>query len=212
MRNYSLLDQVLINVDEGMRSLFAAPMASDRDYPAEKQQEAAMSQSERRHAASLMRVNHSGEISAQALYQGQAATAQLKDVRDKMNQAALEEKDHLAWCAQRLEELESQPSSLNFVWYLGSFMIGALAGAVGDRWSLGFVVETERQVVEHLTEHLQRLPQQDEKSRAIVMQMRDDEDHHATIALQAGGAKLPWLVQTLMRANAKVMTSTTYYF
>ena len=171
-----------------------------------------MSQTERRHAAGLMRVNHSGEISAQALYQGQAATAQLKNIREKMQQAALEEKEHLAWCAQRLEELGSHPSALNFAWYLGSFMIGALAGAIGDRWSLGFVVETERQVVKHLTEHLQRLPTQDEKSRAVIEQMREDEDHHATVALQAGAEKLPALVQKLMSASAKVMTTTAYYY
>jgi ubiquinone biosynthesis monooxygenase Coq7 len=158
-----------------------------------------------------MRVNHAGEVSAQALYQGQALTAKLAEVRGKMERAALEENDHLAWCERRLKELDSHTSMLNPLWYTGSFAIGALAGLAGDKWSLGFVVETERQVVKHLDEHLSRLPEQDRRSRAILEQMKEDETHHATAALNAGGAELPEPVRQLMRLTSKVMTNAAYY-
>jgi ubiquinone biosynthesis monooxygenase Coq7 len=158
-----------------------------------------------------MRVNHAGEISAQALYQGQALTAKLPDVRDKMEQAAEEEFDHLNWCQSRLSELDSHTSVLNPAWYAGSFVIGALAGAAGDKWSLGFVAETEHQVVRHLDEHLEKLPAQDARSRAILERMKYDEAQHATVALQSGGAKLPFVVKKLMQLTSKVMTRTAYW-
>jgi ubiquinone biosynthesis monooxygenase Coq7 len=157
-----------------------------------------------------MRVNHAGEVAAQALYQGQALTARLDDVRDKMREAAIEEQDHLAWCEARLRELGSQPSLLNPLWYSGSFAIGALAGLAGDRWSLGFVAETEQQVVEHLESHLGDLPAKDQRSREVVTKMRDDEAEHRDTARDAGGAALPGPVRGLMRAVAGIMTRTAY--
>jgi 3-demethoxyubiquinol 3-hydroxylase len=158
-----------------------------------------------------MRVNHSGEVAAQALYQGQALTARLDQVRDKMTEAAQEENDHLAWTEARVRELGGHLSYLNPVWYLGSFLIGAAAGAAGDRWSLGFVAETEHQVVAHLDRHLARLPAQDARSRAILEQMRVDEARHATVALEAGAAALPEPVKRLMGLASQVMTRTAYW-
>ena len=157
-----------------------------------------------------MRVNHSGEVSAQGLYQGQALTARLPEVRDKMEQAAIEENDHLAWCEQRLNDLGTHKSLLNPVWYTGSFLIGATAGMLGDKWSLGFVAETEHQVVRHLDEHLKSIAEDDECSRAVLQQMKIDEAKHATTALQYGGARLAKPVQKLMALMSKVMTSTAY--
>jgi len=159
----------------------------------------------------MMRINHTGEVCAQALYQGQSLTARLERVRDGMEQAAQEENDHLAWCEQRIHELGSHTSYLSPVFYAGSFALGALAGAVGDKWSLGFVAETERQVVKHLDGHLQTLSPQDQKSRTILEQMRLDELHHGTKAQEAGGAELPTPVKRLMQAMSKVMTGTTYW-
>jgi ubiquinone biosynthesis monooxygenase Coq7 len=158
-----------------------------------------------------MRINHSGEVAAQALYQGQALTARLPGVRDKMERAAEEENDHLVWCERRINELGSHKSYLNPFWYAGSFAIGALAGAAGDKWSLGFVAETERQVVRHLDEHLSRLPEHDQRSRAVLEQMKEDEGHHATVALEAGGAELPEPVKKLMSLTSRVMTRTAYW-
>ena len=161
--------------------------------------------------ASLVYLLAAGEVCAQALYQGQALTAKLPNVREKMERAAQEENDHLAWCESRLKELGDHTSYLNPFWYAGSFAIGALAGLAGDKWSLGFVVETERQVVKHLDSHLQQLPPQDEKSRVILEQMKEDESRHATAALQAGGAELPTPVKKVMQATSKIMTRTTYH-
>jgi ubiquinone biosynthesis monooxygenase Coq7 len=158
-----------------------------------------------------MRVNHAGEVSAQALYQGQGLTARDPAVREAMAEAADEEVDHLAWCEERLDELRSHTSYLNPFWYLGSFSIGACAGLCGDRWSLGFVAETERQVVRHLESHLQQLPAADERSRRILAQMQEDEARHATTALEAGGAELPRPIRSLMQLCSRVMTTTAYY-
>jgi len=157
-----------------------------------------------------MRVNHSGEVSAQGLYQGQALTAKLPDVRAKMEQAAIEENDHLVWCEQRLKDLDARKSLLNPIWYGGSFLIGATAGLLGDKWSLGFVAETEHQVVRHLDEHLESLSESDERSRAILDQMKIDEAKHATTALHHGGADLPTAVKKIMGLMSKVMTRTAY--
>jgi len=198
-------------MDKAVRTVFGTPPVTERPNPAQAQPEAELSGDQRRLVAGLMRVNHAGEISAQALYQGQALTAKLGEVRSKMERAAMEENDHLAWCEQRLTELDSHASVLNPLWYAGSFAIGAAAGLAGDKWSLGFVVETEKQVVQHLEEHLERLPPQDHKSRAILEQMQEDEAHHATTALQAGSAELAKPVKQLMRLTSKLMTTTAYY-
>ncbi len=170
-----------------------------------------MSYQEKRHAASLMRINHTGEVCAQALYQGQALTAKLPNVRDKMEQAAQEEVDHLAWCSERIHELGSRESLLNPFWYASSFTIGALAGIAGDKWSLGFVAETEYQVCRHLDDHLEKLPIQDSKSRVILQQMREEELKHATTALEHGGAELPKPIKGAMGLMSKMMTSSVYY-
>lgn len=170
-----------------------------------------MSPEQRRMSIGLMRVNHAGEVSAQALYHGQSLTARQTEVRGSLEQAAAEENDHLAWCKERLDELGGRPSVLSPVWYAGSFAMGAVAGLLGDRWNLGFLAETERQVVEHLEGHLERLPESDQRSRAILEQMREDEAGHATSALQHGGAELPSPIRRLMGATARVMTGTAYW-
>ena len=205
-RRLSAIDELLINFDHGLRTVFGTPPTTERPDPAATIAEAELDDSERRLAGDLMRINHAGEVSAQGLYQGQALTAKLPKVRTAMERAALEENDHLDWCARRVDELGTHTSYLGPLWYAGSFGIGALAGIAGDRWSLGFVAETEHQVVRHLDEHLQQLPQQDEKSRAILEQMREDELHHATVALEGGGAALPTPIKALMGVMSKVMT------
>jgi ubiquinone biosynthesis monooxygenase Coq7 len=210
LRRYSLADRILVNLDRGLRTVFGRPPVSGRVYPAAAHPHATLSEEEGREAMRLMRVNHAGEVSAQALYQGQALTARLPGVRDKMERAALEENDHLLWCAQRIDELGGRTSLFNPFWYAGSFAIGALAGWAGDKWSLGFIVETERQVVEHLDGHLSRLPAADERSRAILLQMKEDEMHHGTVAQEAGAAVLPAPVRGLMQLTSKVMTGTAY--
>jgi len=200
-----------MNFDQALRTVFGKPQVTERTPPDTDLQQSELSKEEARHVAGLMRINHAGEVCAQALYQGQALTAKLPNVREKMERAAQEENDHLAWCENRLKELGDHTSYLNPFWYGGSFAIGALAGLAGDKWSLGFVVETERQVVKHLDSHLQQIPAQDEKSRAILEQMKIDEGHHATVALQAGGAELPTPVKKLMQTTSKLMTRTTYW-
>jgi ubiquinone biosynthesis monooxygenase Coq7 len=209
-RHYTFLDQCCINVDHALRTVFGRPPVTERANPADAVEDTELSDTQRRLAAGLMRVNHAGEVSAQALYQGQALTARLADVRDSMERAAMEENDHLAWCEQRVHELGDHTSYLNPLWYSGSLAIGALAGLAGDKWSLGFVAETERQVVRHLDDHLQRLPAHDAKSRAIVAQMKQDEARHATTALQAGGAQLPAPVKKLMTLMSRVMTRAAF--
>ena len=209
-RTYSPLDQLAMNMDQALRTVFGRPQVTERDNPARDRAEAELDEGERRHVAGLMRINHVGEVCAQALYQGQAMTAKLDNVRDSMQRAAQEENDHLAWCEQRLDELHSHKSFLNPFWYGASFAMGAVAGLAGDKWSLGFVAETEQQVVRHLDEHLARLPVQDEKSRAILEQMKTDELHHATVALEAGGAELPTPIRKAMRLTSKLMTTTAY--
>jgi ubiquinone biosynthesis monooxygenase Coq7 len=211
MRNYSPIDKLLLNLDTGLRTVFGQPVLTERPNPAEHLPDTELSEAERVLAGRLMRINHAGEVSAQGLYQGQALTARLPEVRGKMERAALEENDHLEWCERRAREMGTHVSYLNPLWYVGSLAIGAIAGAAGDKWSLGFVVETEHQVVKHLDEHLAQLPEHDQKSRAILEQMKDDEAHHATLALHAGGAPLPTPVKTLMGLVSKVMTRTAYW-
>ncbi len=208
------LDTWIGAADRALRALLAPAQAS-RPVPqppaAAEQGVAELSPDERRRAAALMRVNHAGEIAAQALYHGQAMAARSDTTRKMLLDAAREETDHLAWCEGRLEELESRPSLLNPLWYAGSFFIGALAALAGDRASLGFVVETERQVEGHLDQHLGRLPVADLRSRAIVQQMRADEAAHGANARAAGGAELPGPVRALMRHTARIMTGTAYW-
>jgi len=209
-RHYSPADRVIGHIDNALRTIFGKPQITERANPAADIADAKLSEQERQRVAGLMRVNHAGEVSAQGLYTGQALTARLPDVREKMERAALEENDHLAWCEQRLDELGSHKSLLNPVWYFGSLTIGAAAGVAGDKWSLGFVAETEHQVIRHLDEHLAKLPPQDEKSRAVLSQMKEDEAHHATVALQHGGAELPGPVKLMMRTTSKIMTTLAY--
>ena len=209
MRNYSLLDRLITPLDQTLRTLFASHVAA-RPNPAQNLPEAPEI-IDRRHTAALMRINHSGEVAAQALYQGQAFVSQRDATRASLMEAAREETDHLAWCAERIKELGGRTSLLNPLWYAGSFTIGALAGLAGDRTSLGFVAETERQVVEHLDGHLQRLPVEDVRTRAIIQQMSADEERHGRNAMLAGGAELPRPIRALMKLTAKVMTRTAYW-
>ena len=210
-RNYTPVDDLLINLDQAVRTLFGQLATTGRPNPAAAAPPVELPLAEQRMAGRLMRVNHTGEACAQALYRGQALTARLTAVRDRMERATIEENDHLAWCEARLQELDSRPSVLNPLFYAGAFAIGALAGAAGDRWSLGFVAETEQQVVEHLNAHLERLPTADQPSRAILEQMREDEARHAAAAMAAGAARLPLPVRALMKSMSKVMTRTTYW-
>ena len=204
------LDHLIIGFDKGLRTLLSKAQTV-RAYPDEDVAEAPLSEAEKKHAIGLMRINHSGEICAQALYQGQALTARDPLVQQKLEQAAWEETEHLAWTARRVEELGGRLSLLNPLWYSGSLALGAFAGLLGDRWNLGFLAETERQVGGHLQEHLQELPPQDAKSRAIVTQMASDEATHEAMAVELGGAPLPAPVQWAMQLNSKLMTKTAYW-
>ena len=209
-RHYSLADKFLMHVDTGLRTVLGRPQTTERPNPAADIEEAELTEAEKDLAGRLMRINHAGEVAAQGLYEGQSLTARLPDVREKMERAAMEENDHLAWCESRINELGSHKSFLNPLWYGGSLAIGALAGLAGDKWSLGFVTETENQVVRHLDSHLAQLSEKDQKSRAILEQMKEDEGHHATTALHAGGAELPDSIKKLMTLTSKVMTKTAY--
>lgn len=209
-RRYTFLDKCLMTLDQGHHSLFGQPQAF-RENPALALENFSLTPIERRRSAGLMRVNHAGEVCAQALYQSQAFTAKTKEMKQHMEQAAQEENDHLAWCYERLIELNSHTSYLSVLWYTMSLGLGAFAGYMGDRWSLGFVVETERQVVAHLEDHLKQLPVSDIRSIKILEQMREDEAHHATLAIAAGAAELPKGIKLLMRGMAKLMTTTTYW-
>jgi len=204
------MDRLIVEFDKGLRTLFSQAH-SVRPHPDAKLPEATMDEAGKKHAAALMRVNHSGEICAQALYQGQALTARDPAVQQSLQRAAQEETEHLAWTARRVHELGGHLSVLNPLWYTGSLAIGAVAGLLGDKWNLGFLAETERQVGQHLQSHLDRLPPQDEKSRAIVAQMYADEVGHAAMASSLGGAELPQPVQLAMKLNGKVMTGTSYW-
>lgn len=204
------IDRLIVSFDRGLRTLFA-PAASSRSTPGSDLPETDMDESRRGHAAALMRVNHTGEVCAQALYQGQALTARSSSSRAALEGAAKEETEHLAWTARRINELGGRTSVLDPLWYAGSFAMGAAAGLLGDRWSLGFLAETERQVVEHLDGHLTKLPREDLKSRAIVEEMRIDEARHAATAQEHGGAELPLPVRGVMRLASAVMTRTSYW-
>ena len=208
--HHSFLDRALIGFDQALRTCTPGASQGLRGSPAAATAEQELSDTQRKHAAGLMRINHTGEVCAQALYQGQAATAKLDEVRHSMEEAAAEEVDHLSWCEQRLEQLESRTSLFNPLWYGLSYGIGAAAGLAGDRWSLGFVAETEKQVCEHLREHLAELPTEDTRSRAILEQMIKDEEQHGEAALAAGGAALPPPAKWVMSAMSQLMKKTTY--
>jgi ubiquinone biosynthesis monooxygenase Coq7 len=203
-------ESLIVHFDRALRTVFATA-ASRRAHPDAGLDEAEMSEAERRHAAGLMRINHSGEVCAQALYQGQALTARNPEAAKALIEASEEETEHLAWCERRLEELGSRKSLLNPLWYAGSFGLGVLAGALGDKWNLGFLAETERQVEGHLNTHLDWLPAQDAKSRAIVEQMKADEIKHADTAIAHGGAELPPPVKQAMQLTSKILTKTVYW-
>lgn len=209
-RQLSASDSVIDFLDRGLRAVFAGQHAPQRANPAQSIADTPLPEEQSRHVAGLMRVNHTGEVCAQALYYGQAAVAKNREVEAQMVAAAEEETDHLIWCEQRLSELESRPSLFNPLWYSASFAIGALAGLRGDGWNLGFVVETERQVEAHLDSHLRQLPESDEKSRAILSTMKEDEARHADQALESGGRILPPLIRRAMAATAKVMKWFAY--
>ena len=210
MRHLTSIDMFIVRADRALRTLTGADQQADRPSPARQVPEQTLSDSEKRHAAGLMRVNHAGEVCAQALYQGQALTAKLPDVRAEMEQAAAEEIDHLVWCQERLDELDSHTSYLNPLWYGLSFAIGAGAGLVSDKMSLGFVAATEQQVCQHLQKHLDDLPTEDMRSKAVVTQMLRDEARHADMALSAGGYRFPAPVKGLMTLVSKAMTHTSY--
>ena len=211
MRKLTIFDRLLGEVDQALRTVHTLAPTTERPNPSSKiKADAELSGDERKRSASLMRINHAGEVSAQGLYRGQALTAKREDIREQMERSAMEENDHLNWCETRLDELDAHKSYFGPFWYMGSFTIGAVAGLVGDKWSLGFVKETEDQVVRHLDEHLEKLPLNDVTSRAILQQMKIDEQHHADIAVEAGAAKLPLPIRkVLMPLMSKVMTGVS---
>jgi len=210
-RELSPLDRILSGIDAALRTATAAPAHYARANPAADLPDAPMSETDKSHAAGLMRVNHAGEVAAQGLYQGHAAVARDARIEADMRRAADEERDHLGWCEERLRELGQAPSRLSPIWYAGAFAIGAASGILGDKWSLGFIEETERQVSEHLSGHLQRLPEDDVRSRAIVERMRAEEEVHGANARDAGAAELPPPVRALMRLTARLMTGSAYW-
>ncbi|MDJ0905831.1 MAG: 2-polyprenyl-3-methyl-6-methoxy-1,4-benzoquinone monooxygenase [Woeseiaceae bacterium] len=209
-RNLTPLDRLLAGANNALRTIAAPAGHATRKNPAAGVAESDLTDAQRQHAAGLMRVNHAGEVAAQGLYQGHAVVARDPDIEEQMQRAADEEFDHLAWCEQRLRELGENRSVLTPLWYSGAFLIGAASGALGDKWSLGFIAETEKQVCDHLDSHLERLPDEDARSRAIVTRMRDEEQEHGDNARQAGAAELPEPVRQLMKLTARVMTSTAY--
>lgn len=206
----ALIDRFIIEFDTALRSVVGRAHARRPTPGSDKQSTTLLDAKEREHAAGLMRVNHVGEVCAQALYQSQKLVARNPEIRQMLDHSGQEEMDHLAWCETRLQELGSHTSYLNPIWYAGSFAIGLAAGLAGDKWSLGFVAETEKQVEDHLESHLEKLPVEDDRSRAIVDQMRIDEIEHGQAAISAGGATLPEPIQKLMQVMSKVMTTTAY--
>lgn len=209
-KHFTLFDKLCLGIDQALRALTDNAKTTGQSYPATSAHES-LTESERKHSAGLMRVNHTGEICAQALYHGQGIVSREPDLQEKLQQAAIEEGDHLAWCKQRLDELHSHTSYLNPLWYAGSFCIGMVAGMIGDKWSLGFVVETERQVIKHLEEHLSKLPTQDACSHQILTRMEQDEAKHRDEALAAGAHELPGIIKRMMALTSKIMVKTAYW-
>ena len=210
-RNYSPLDRLCLGIDQTLKSICGKTIPARRPYPAHNTPEGTLTAEQRKHSAALMRINHAGEVCAQALYHGQGLVSRLPLVREKMLEAAKEEGDHLAWCSQRITELGSHTSYLNPFWYMGSFIIGLSAGLISDEYSLGFLAETELQVVQHLEKQLDLLPIEDEKSHLILQQMQKDEAQHRDDALQAGAAELPSFFKSLMHFTSKMMVKVTYW-
>lgn len=210
LRNYTPIDRLIISIDGALRMATGQAQEAQRENPAASVPEVMMDEENRRHAAGLMRINHAGEVCAQALYAGQAVTARNPDVQAEMQKAANEEIDHLSWCKDRLDELDSKPSRLDPFWYAGSFAIGAVAGLAGDGWSLGFLKETENQVEAHLEGHIEKLPAEDARSRAILDQMKIDEAKHAQMAEDSGAKDLPEPVRGLMKWTASAMKAVAY--
>jgi len=210
-RRFTFTDTLLINLERAVRTLAASQTDSGHPHPDDHIADAPLDDDKRLKAARLMRVNHAGEVSAQALYMAQALISRDSETRAMLHQAADEERDHLIWCERRIRELNNHPSRLSPLWYAGSYAIGLVAGLAGDRWSLGFVVETENQVIRHLQDHMHQLPPEDQRSRAILEKMQLDEAHHGDTARQAGGRDLPAPLKILMRAVSKVMTTTAQY-
>lgn len=209
-RQFGILDQFLIEIQHGLTTCHVQPPAHQRPYPAGGLETDDLSDDEKKHVVGLMRVNNAGEVAAQGLYRGQAITARNSGVRDSMAIAAEEENEHLNWCQRRLSELNAKRSKLDGLWYWGSFTIGTLAGLAGDKWSLGFVEETEKQVCHHLDRHLGKLPEKDQRSRAILQSMKEDEHRHAVNARKAGAAELPGPVKQAMKLVSRVMTVSAY--
>lgn len=210
-RHLSLIDRALLQLDQALHTLIPGSVQAERPTPALQTETAQLSDAEQRLSASLMRINHTGEVCAQALYQGQALTAKTSRVQDAMTQAAREEIDHLAWCEQRLQALNSRPSLLNPLFYIASYTLGAVTGLISDKISLGFVAATEEQVCRHLRDHLARLPAHDDADRAVLEQMLVDEERHGTLALESGGAEFPHWLKRAMTGVSRVMTKSTYY-
>lgn len=210
-RVYSPFDKFIMQIDQAVQTVFGQPKVTERPNPAAALAEVDLSDAQRDHTARLMRINHTGEVCAQALYQGQALTARDPSVKSGMERSAMEENDHLEWCETRIKELDGRTSLLNPLWYAGSFAIGALAGIAGDKWSLGFVAETERQVEAHLDGHLAEVSPDDRKTSAILAQMKEDEISHAAKAIEKGAAELPAPIKQGMKMTAKLMTGSVYY-
>ena len=212
MRKTSIIDILLSEVDQSLRTIYTKAPTTERPNPATMiSTEETLTNTEKKHSAALMRINHAGEVSAQGLYRGQALTAKNDNTRQQMERSAMEENDHLNWCEQRIKQLNGHTSLLNPLWYWGSFSLGALAGIAGDKWSLGFVKETEDQVVKHIERHLKKLPANDLSSMAILQKMKEDEQHHAEVAVQAGSAKLPLIVRKIiMPLTSKIMTTVSH--
>lgn len=211
MNQSSLADQLIAEFDRGLRTLTRQNSSAQRENPANLHAEQNLSEKDRQTAGRLMRVNHAGEVAAQGLYHGQALTARTEQTQQRMQISAREEEDHMAWCEQRLDELQTPRSLISPLWYFGSYAIGASAGFFGDRWSLGFVSETETQVEQHITNHLNKLPIDDQKSRAILNQMKIDEIHHGQAARDLGGVDLPKPIKKAMKLISKVMTTGAYW-
>jgi len=210
-RTFSPADILIDHADRVLRTLSGHAKTTDRKNPADSAQEQSLSDDEAQLSARLMRVNHAGEVAAQALYQGQSLTARDKDIQNKLKHAAEEENDHLAWCNKRVNELGQSTSIFDPLWYAGSLTLGATAGLFGDKWNLGFLAETEKQVVNHIEQHLDKLPENDAKTRAILQQMHIDENEHADLAIHNGGAELPEPVKQGMKLISKVMTKSSYW-
>ncbi len=209
-RCFSSSDRFCLGVDQALRAIFNNPETTSRPYPVDHTREPVLTIAERQHSSGLMRVNHAGEVCAQALYHGQSITSHCRKMKEKMHQAVIEERDHLEWCHRRIVELHSHTSYLNFLWYLGSFAIGLTAGLIGDSWSLGFIAETENQVIQHLEKHLMLLPLQDKKSYAILKKMQSDEEQHKNHAIEAGAKTLPRSIKKLMGILSAIMVKTAY--